>query len=311
MEFRQLTYFLAAAQTQNFRKAAEICLVAQPALSRQIASLEAELGVALFKREKQHVVLTPQGQEFVLYAKQALEQLQQGQQALVNIQEGQEGTITLGCVEPLATAFLPAIFSRFHQRYPRIRLSVHVGRTDEVLRQVEQGEMELGLIFDPAIRPDILVVIELFHQSLRLLVPTKHPFAQESVNPAVLTLERIAEEPLVLLRETSRLRRLVERLFTQRGMTVRPVVEIDSIEGLKELVKRECGLTFIFPALLGMDQASKDFAVLSIADVTEQSTFALIYRRFGTIAAPARQLINMIALEYAQDAVGDSLKPHV
>jgi DNA-binding transcriptional LysR family regulator len=77
MEFRQLTYFLAAAQTQHFRKASEICLVAQPALSHQIASLEAELGVALFKRVKQRVVLTPTGQEFAAYARGALELLQQ------------------------------------------------------------------------------------------------------------------------------------------------------------------------------------------------------------------------------------------
>ena len=62
MELRQLSYFLAAAQTQNFRKAADLCLVTQPALSRQIAALEQELGTLLFMREKQHVRLTPRHQ---------------------------------------------------------------------------------------------------------------------------------------------------------------------------------------------------------------------------------------------------------
>ena len=61
MEFRQLTYFLAAAHTQNFRKAAELCLVTQPALSRQIAALEKELGTTLFKRVQQRVEITPAG----------------------------------------------------------------------------------------------------------------------------------------------------------------------------------------------------------------------------------------------------------
>ena len=73
MEFHQLTYFLAAAHTQNFRKAAELCLVTQPALSRQIAALEKELGIPLFRRVKQRVELTPAGQTFVEYAKNALE----------------------------------------------------------------------------------------------------------------------------------------------------------------------------------------------------------------------------------------------
>lgn len=93
MEFHQLTYFLAAAQTQNFRKAAELCLVAQSALSRQIAALEDELEVALFTRNKKRVVLTPEGQEFALYVRNAMEQLQEGQQWLTKLQAGQRGTI--------------------------------------------------------------------------------------------------------------------------------------------------------------------------------------------------------------------------
>ena len=62
MEFHQLTYFLAAAQTQNFRKAAELCIVAQSALSRQIAALEKELEVSLFTRQKQRVIFKRDGQ---------------------------------------------------------------------------------------------------------------------------------------------------------------------------------------------------------------------------------------------------------
>src|SRR5260370_28366145 len=107
MEFYQLTYFLAAAQTQNFRKAAELCLVAQSALSRQIAALEDELEVALFTRNKKRVMVTPAGQEFVLYVRNAMEQLQEGQQFLVEFQAGPRGIILIPCIESLALAFLP------------------------------------------------------------------------------------------------------------------------------------------------------------------------------------------------------------
>src|SRR5229473_6385759 len=96
MEFYQLTYFLAAAQTQNFRKAAELCLIAQPALSRQIAALESELGVELFARVKQRVVLTDAGREFARYARSALDMLQQGQQEMSRYQAGESGTVLLG-----------------------------------------------------------------------------------------------------------------------------------------------------------------------------------------------------------------------
>jgi len=118
MELRQLSYFLAAAQTQNFRKAAQLCFVTQPALSRQIALLEKELGVALFKREKQQVRLTPAGQALTEYAKQAAELLQQGQQELVRWQQGQSGIVQIGCNPSLAAAVLP--------RYPKLRHLGHV-----------------------------------------------------------------------------------------------------------------------------------------------------------------------------------------
>src|ERR1700716_3686726 len=108
MEFHQLTYFLAAAQTQNFRKAAELCVVAQSALSRQVAALEDELEVALFTRKNKRVTLTAAGREFALHVRNAMEQLQEGQQMLSKLQAGQRGTILLGCIESLATAFLPA-----------------------------------------------------------------------------------------------------------------------------------------------------------------------------------------------------------
>src|SRR5438046_8702924 len=94
MEFHQLTYFLAAAQTQNFRKAAELCLVAQSALSRQIAALEDELEVELFTRKKTRVTLTTAGQAFALYVRNDLELLQEGQQVLAALRAGKRGAVS-------------------------------------------------------------------------------------------------------------------------------------------------------------------------------------------------------------------------
>ncbi|MBA2678367.1 MAG: LysR family transcriptional regulator [Ktedonobacteraceae bacterium] len=296
MELRQLTYFLTAVQTLSFRKAAELCFVAQPALGRQIAALEEELGVSLFTRAKQRITVTAAGKEFAIYARNALEQLQQGQQAMINMQEGVEGTITLGCVEPLATAFLPAIFHSFHQRYPGVHLNVQVIRTDDMMTLVEHGELDLGLIFDPTIRPEVLVFKELFRQSLHVLMPAQHPLAQRQ---QALTLEEILTEPLVLLRQTSRLRRIIDRILMQRGMVVQPIVELDSMEGLKELVKQGSGITLMLPAVLGSNQGGDEVAIAPLADVPEQFIFALVYRRFGSISKPARQFINAITQDGA------------
>jgi DNA-binding transcriptional LysR family regulator len=295
MELRQLTYFLAAAQTQNFRKAAEISLVTQPALSRQIAALESELGMQLFKRVKQRVELTPAGQTFVEYAKSALEVLRQGEQELVRWQQGLGGSVLIGCNSSLAEAFLPSLLAAFRRSHPDIQLKVRVHSSDEVIALVEQGEVDLGFIYDPAIRSTLVGVKELFRQPLHLLTAAQHPLAQ--AKPEERTLERILAEPLILLGETARLRKVLERVFMQRGLAVTPAIETASIEGLKELVKQGCGVTFVPPALLWTHHAHHahdGLALLPIADVKETFIFALVYRRAGSLSVPARLFMNTV-----------------
>lgn len=292
MEFRQLTYFLAAAQTQNFRKAAELCLVAQSALSRQIAALEDELEVELFARHKKRVTLTPAGEEFARYVRNALEQLQEGQQWLSELRAGQRGLVRIGCIESLATAVLPDLFATFHQSYPQIRLKIVVSHTDELITLVEQGEVELGLILDPRLQSELLISKELFRQPLHLLVSAKHPLAQ--AHALAVTLEHITNEPFLLLDESSRMGQISKRIFAQRGLTVRPLVEVESVEGLKEMVRQGIGVTLTLPALIRPSQIGQDLTLLPLTDLQEEFIFALVYRRVGSISRAAREFIRII-----------------
>lgn len=293
MEIQQLTYFLAAAQTQNFRRAAELCFVAQSALSRQIAALEEELGVELFRRAKKRVTLTTAGQEFATYVKNALDELQAGKQSMNKLQAGQRGTIHIGCVESLAAAFLPPLFASFRQQYPHVRVKVRVDHSDELVAMVEQGEVELGLILDPPTPSELLILKELFRQPLQLLVPARHPLAGTKT---AVPLARIREEPLLLLDETSRLGQITGRIFAQRGLAVRPVIEIESVEGLKELVRQGVGVTLTLPALVRSSRNDNDLLLLPVEDVKEEFIFALISPRTGSISQAARAFINLISM---------------
>lgn len=79
----------------------------------------------------------------------------------------------------------------------------------------------------------------------------------------------------------------------QRGMMAKPVIEISSIEGLKELVRLGCGVSLMPPALLLPDQHLDDLALVPLADVAETFMFALIYRRGETLSVPARQFMHL------------------
>jgi DNA-binding transcriptional LysR family regulator len=157
---------------------------------------------------------------------------------------------------------------------------------------VQQGEVELGLLLDPRLQSEMLIIKELFRQPLHLLVSAHHPLVQKKV--AAVLLEQIISEPFLLLDETSRMGQITKRIFAQRGLAVRPLIEIESVEGLKEMVRQGIGVTMTLPALIRPSQIGSDLVLLPITDLEEEFIFALVYRRVGTISRAARELINII-----------------
>jgi DNA-binding transcriptional LysR family regulator len=111
---------------------------------------------------------------------------------------------------------------------------------------------------------------------------------------ATVALEHITTEPLLLLDETSRMGQITKGIFTQRGLPVHPLIEIESVEGLKEMVRQGIGVTLTLPALIRPSQIGNDLVLLPITGLTEEFIFALVYRRVGSISRAAREFINTI-----------------
>lgn len=128
---------------------------------------------------------------------------------------------------------------------------------------------------------------------MRIKGNARYPLAQ--MQASAVTLEQITTEPLLVLDETSRMGQITKRIFAQRGLPVRPLVEIESVEGLKEMVRQGIGVTLTLPALIRPSQVGNDLMLLPITDVPEEFIFALVYRRVGSISRAAREFINTIS----------------
>ena len=168
-----------------------------------------------------------------------------------------------------------------------------MNHTDELITLVEQGVVELGLLLDPKQQSELLIVKELFRQPLHLLVSAEHQLVQNEVTS--VTLEQIITEPLLVLDESSRMGQITKRIFAQRGLPIRPLVEIESVEGLKEMVRQGIGVTLTLPALIRPYQIGHDLMLLPITDLIEEFIFALVYRRIGSISRAAREFISTIS----------------
>ena len=156
----------------------------------------------------------------------------------------------------------------------------------------------MRLILDPRLQSELLIIKELFRQPLHLLVSAHHTLALKQ-NQGSITLGEIATEPLLLLDESSRMGQITRRIFAQRGLPLRPLVEIESVEGMKEMVRQGVGVTLTLPASIRPSQIGNDLVLIPITDLEEEFIFALVYRRVGAISRAAREFINAIAQQIA------------
>ena len=190
MEMRQLRYFAAVARTGSFSRAARECHVAQPSLSQQIIKLEEEVGERLFERTQRKALLTPAGSLLLPHAVSILEAARVGQQEIREMGGQLRGKILLGALPTIAPYFLPEIIYSFRKKYPAVDLTLHEDTTQQLLRALEENELDLAFISEAPRNPRIEVQ-QLFSEELFLCLPTGHPLAQrKQVSAANLRNEK-------------------------------------------------------------------------------------------------------------------------
>lgn len=148
MELRVLGYFLAVAREEKFTRAAEQLHVTQPTLSRQIAELEAELGVKLFTRSSHNIVLTEEGMMLKRRAQEILSLADRTKRDFIGRQEELEGTAAVGSGEFLSTRLLTDCMTAFRRIHPLVKYELYSGNADNISDSIEHGLLDMGLMLD-------------------------------------------------------------------------------------------------------------------------------------------------------------------
>lgn len=146
MELRQIQYFIEVAKREHVTEAANALHVAQSAVSRQIANLEAELGVQLLLREGRNVRLTPIGRIFQEHAEKAILAIEKAQVEIKEFLDPERGTIRLGFPSSMASHILPRVISAFRAKYPHIGFQLRQGSSRQLIHDLVRGEVELAMV---------------------------------------------------------------------------------------------------------------------------------------------------------------------
>jgi len=241
MDLRHLRYFQAVAEELSYARAARRLRVAQPALSRAIKNLEAELGAAMLERTRHHVRLTPAGAVLLRETALLLERWDESMRRVRRTAAGEEGEVRLGYIGPPTQPFLGRLLHEYRRRYPLVSIHLEERTPERVWEMVARGRLSAALtrpVFAQA--PPVLCTITLRQERLGVVVPASHALARRKSVPWTT----LAQAPLIVLarRESMGLHDTVLAGCRQAGFVPRLAHTPSLIGTVLSYVEAEAGL---------------------------------------------------------------------
>ena len=246
MELQQLRYAVAIAEEQSFTRAAERCFVVQSALSRQIKSLESELGVRLFARTSRKVEVTPAGEAFVKQARLCLQAAERAKASAAAAHGQIRGSLTIGVIPTVTAVNIAAVLGAFRRSYPEVGVHVRTGGSDEFLRRIAAGELDVGFLgLAEGVAPRGVQMRELSRERLVAVLSNGHRLAGRRR----LCLKDLAGEPFVDFPEGSSGREQSDLAFDRAGLRRDVSFEVNAADLLTGLVRQGLGAALVAPSV--------------------------------------------------------------
>jgi LysR family cys regulon transcriptional activator len=292
MKLQQLRYLTEVVRRGlNVSEAADALHTSQPGVSKQIRALEDELGVEVFVRHgKRLVSITEPGKAVVAIAERILSEAQNLRRAGEEFANDQLGTLTLAATHTQARYALPKAVAAFKRRYPKVKLVIHQGNPTQICEQVLTGEADLCVATEAIAEYPDLVSMPVYQWNRCVVVPPKHPL----LKAVPLTLEKLAEYPIVTYDFAFANRSLVEKAFENRGLQPNVVLTALDSDVIKTYV--ELGLGIGILAKMAFDpKRDGNLRAIDASHLFESSTTRLGIKRNAYLRRYAYEFIELFA----------------
>ncbi|WP_030451860.1 LysR family transcriptional regulator [Herbidospora cretacea] len=246
MQLQQLAYFVAVAETRHFTHAAERMRVAQPSLSKQIKTLEADLGAPLFSRARGNVTLTPAGEALLPLARRMLADAETARREVAELAGLRRGRVRLGATPSLCAGLLADALARFHHDYPGVEIQVEEGGSRDLVRALARGQLDLSLIILPLQGDDpSLVTEEILREHLVVAAPAHLTTGQSTGRRPHVRIDELRRRPLVMFRRGYDLREATLNACRQAGFEPRFAVEGGEMDAVLRFVEAGLGVAVV------------------------------------------------------------------
>jgi DNA-binding transcriptional LysR family regulator len=290
MELDHVEAFLAIARSGGFARGSVALHLSQPATSRRIKLLEAELGAPLFDRLGRGVTLTEAGRAFLPHAQALLASMRDGIEAVNAVCGNGHGTVTLALVGTLASSSLTARLSRLRRAHPGLDLRLRTALSVEVSALVLRGDADLGLRYGADPDPGLVSVI-IHQERLVPVCPPGHPLA---AGGAGLAAELAGQRWLTFAPRPGApgdpYTMALQQLLAAHGLGAAEIVPIDSLTAQKRMAEAGFGLAILPESSLEEELRARTLCAIDAPALTATIPVALIQRRNAFQSGAARAL---------------------
>ena len=297
---QQLRYLVAVSDTLHFRRAAELCHVTQPTLSAQLRELELRLGVTLVERGKSRVMMTPIGSEIADRAQRIMREVEEIRVTARRGQAPLSGTVRVGVVQSLGSYLFPIIAPDLHEKYPELRLYIREGLANALIRQLENGSLDVLFYPLPLNRRDIRT-IPIFDEPLVAVISRDHRLARKTE----IRRQDLKGETLLTLEPGHRLYEQVRALAEEFEADLSHDYEGTSLDTLRQMVATGMGMSLL-PALYVRSEVARESLVVArgIEGDPPKRTIGMAWRKgtareddFEALADLTRRILRRDAKE--------------
>lgn len=298
MNLEQLRGFAEIAQTGHFTRAAEQLHLAQPSLSRQIATLEAELGVELLHRARGNVSLTAAGERLLPIARRMLADADTARGEMAELAGLRRGRIRLGATPTLCTSLVADVLAEYRSRFPGIDIEILERGSRSLISALMEGGLDLALIVTSVSTGEARAVLEREPVlSERLVVVSSaaapDPFgstADRGSGPRAIELRELAGVPQVRFPENYDLRVAVDSAFAAAGLVQTAAVSGAEMDAALRFAERGIGVAVV-PAMVAVDRPQLRSAPLADPSLSRTISLARRSDMAPTHAAAAMQSV--------------------
>jgi LysR family transcriptional regulator, nitrogen assimilation regulatory protein len=298
MNLKQLEYFVQVAELGSFSKAAVVLDIAQPALSRQVRSLETELHQQLFLRNGRGVTLTDAGKRLFDHSVAVLQLMAHAREDLGASRDEPVGRVTIGLPPSMGRQLTLPLIDRFKKELPAARLAIVEGLSTHIVEWVTTGRIDIGLVYNPEAQPG-LEITPLLQEQLGLVSHAPRGKRKRAALPP-LPMKELSHFPLIVPERVHAMRRLLDTQAALAGIKLDIAWEVSSVPSIIDLVCAGYGYAVLTASGVAASARSGELVTRRLVDPTPISVLCLAissHRRPTPLTQHTMRLLTALVRE--------------